>query len=103
MPRWWKERRLARLRREHLAVVRGGASAIVAWRAAEPKTALRLERTNLAGANLSAADLRRARLDRATLDGANLAGADLADAVLRHASLRHADLRDARGLTLAQL
>ncbi|MGE3536584.1 MAG: pentapeptide repeat-containing protein [Candidatus Tectimicrobiota bacterium] len=81
---------------EHVALVRQGASAIAAWRAAHPGERLHLAQADLAGLDLRAADLREARLFEACCDGADLRGANLQRADLRAASLLEADLSAAQ-------
>lgn len=77
---------------EHLALVRHGAVAIAAWRAAHPGERLHLTHADLAGLDLRGADLQGARLQEADLRGADLTDANLQQADLRAALLLDADL-----------
>ena len=97
----------------HLAMLKQGADAWNAWRAAHAGTAadlanaslrgLDLARANLAGADCRGADLRGTNLGGATLTDANLAGANFFKSVLDAADLAGANLIGARFLNCAQL
>jgi uncharacterized protein YjbI with pentapeptide repeats len=97
---------------EHLAVLRRGAAAWNAWRAAHDG-APDLSRAGLRGIDLSGFDLSRADLrgvdlrgtncSGANLAGAHLEGANLFKAVLDGADLAGAHLYDAQFLNCAQL
>ncbi|MGH6662716.1 MAG: pentapeptide repeat-containing protein [Rhodospirillales bacterium] len=98
---------------EQVALLKQGAGAWNAWRAARPREpvdlsdgglrGLDLEGADLSGADLSGADLRGANLGGANLAGARLAGANFFKARIDGADLEKADLRDARFLACAQL
>ena len=97
----------------HLAVLKQGADAWSAWRAAHAGTpadlahaslrGLDLAKANLAGADCRKADLRGTILSGATLTDANLAGANFFKSVLDAADLAGANLIGARFLNCAQL
>ena len=97
----------------HLAVLKQGADAWNAWRAAHADTpadlanaslrGLDLAKANLAGADCRKADLRGTILSGATLTDANLAGANFFKSVLDAADLAGANLIGARFLNCAQL
>jgi len=96
-----------------LAVLKQGADAWNAWRAAHAGTpadfanaslrGLDLARANLAGADCRNADFRGTILSGATLTDANLAGANFFKAVLDAADLAGANLIGAQFLNCAQL
>lgn len=96
-----------------LAVLKQGADAWNAWRAAHADTpvdlanvslrGLDLAKANLAGADCRKADLRGTILRGATLTDANLASANFFKSVLDTASLAGANLIGARFLSCAQL
>ena len=96
-----------------LAMLKQGADAWNAWRAAHAGTAADLENANLRGLDLSKAhlvgadcrnaDLRGTILSGATLTDANLAGANFFKAVLDAADLAGANLIGAQFLNCAQL
>ena len=97
----------------HLAMLKRGAEAWNAWRAAHAHTpvdlahaslrGLDLARANLAGADCREADLRGTILSGAALTDANLAGANFFKSVLDAADLGGANLVGARFLNCAQL
>ena len=97
----------------HLAVLKQGADAWNAWRAAHADTpadlvnaslrGLDLARANLASADCRKADLRGTILSGATLTDANLAGANFFKSVLDAADLAGANLIGAQFLNCAQL
>ena len=97
---------------EHLALLRGSASAWNAWRAGRDATP-DLSRAGLRGVDLTGfdlsqtdlrgADLRGADLTGTTLSGAHLEGANLFKAVLDGADLAGAYLYGAHFLNCAQL
>ena len=97
----------------HLAVLKQGADAWNAWRAAHAGTpadlanaslrGLDLAKTDLAGADCRKADLRGTILSGATLTDANLAGANFFKSVLDAADLAGANLIAAQFLNYAQL
>lgn len=96
-----------------LAVLKQGADAWNAWRAAQPDAPADFANASLRGLNLANADLARADLRRTDLRGtilsgavlvaANLAGANLFKAVLDGADLAGADLTGVQFLNCAQL
>jgi uncharacterized protein YjbI with pentapeptide repeats len=94
---------------DHLALLRQGVDAWIAWRAKERAevslsvggnlnklSRLNLRRADLSGANLPAVILSRADLHEANLSGADLHEADLSGADLRRANLSRADLSRAK-------
>jgi uncharacterized protein YjbI with pentapeptide repeats len=97
----------------HLAVLKQGADAWNAWRAAHAGTpadlasaslrGLDLAGANLAGADCREADLRGTILSGATLTDANLAGANFFKSVLDAADFAGANLVGARFLNCPQL
>src|SRR5260370_37200774 len=100
-------------RQVQLAMVKQGADAWNAWRAAHAGTpadlanaslrGLDLARANLAGADCREAALRGTNLGGATLSDANLAGANFFKSVLDAADLAGANLIGARFLNCARL
>ena len=96
-----------------LAVLKQGADAWNAWRAAHSGTpadlanaslrGLDLAKANLAGADCRKADFRGTILSGATLTDANLAGANFFKSVLDAADLAGANLIGAQFLNCAQL
>src|SRR5260221_5562764 len=97
----------------HLAVLKQGADAWNAWRAAHSGTpadfanarlrGLDLTMANLAGADCRKADFRGTILSGATLTDANFAGANFFKSVLDDADLAGANLVGAQFLNCAQL
>ena len=97
---------------EHLALLRGGASAWNGWRAEQEATPdlsrAGLRGVDLAGFDLSqtdlrGADLRGANLTETNLSGARLEGANLFKAVLDGADLAGTYIYGAQFLNCAQL
>jgi len=86
--------------KEHLKILRLGASEWNKWREVNPnvepdfKEAI-LDRVLLKGANLQQANLQNADLQKANLQQANLQSADFQKANLRQANLQNADLQGA--------
>ncbi len=81
--------------RNHLAVLKKGATIWNSWRQASPSIEPDLAEANLIGAGLCGANLAGANLTRANLSGASLIGADITKANLRKADLSGADLSGA--------
>ena len=97
----------------HLAMLKQGADAWNAWRAAHAGTPADLANASLRGLNLAKANLARADLRKTDLRGtiltgavlidANLAGANFFKSVLNGADLAGANLTGAQFLNCAQL
>jgi uncharacterized protein YjbI with pentapeptide repeats len=97
----------------HLAMLKQGAEAWNAWRAAHANVrpdlsgavlrSLDLAKVDLAGADLRRADLRGTDFSGAALTGADLAGANFFKAVLAGADLCDANLVGGRFLNCPQL